>query len=96
MTVRDKDMQDTNWRCEHDFTLTDNMLLGVLGIVVVTLWWRAIADLRGLRHNKRRGDAAFRHAPWRKERTNVVLEFIMAIFVTLASACVLIALHSYY
>ena len=90
-------MQDTHWHRELSFTLTDGMLLGVLGLVVMTLWWRAIADYRGLRRKERRnaamqnGDAVFRH-----DRVNVVLEFTMAAMVTLASGCLLIVLLPYY
>lgn len=95
-------MQDTHWHRELNFTLTDGMLLGVLGLVVVTLWWRAIADYRGLRRKERRnatmqnGDAVFWHAWWRRDRVNVVLEFTMAAMVTLASGCLLIVLLPYY
>ena len=95
-------MQDTHWHRELSFTLTDGMLLGVLGLVVVTLWWRAIADYRGLRRKERRnaamqnGNAALRHAWWRRDRVNVVLEFTMAAMVTLASGCLLIVLLPYY
>ncbi|NIF03512.1 hypothetical protein F3J38_26275 [Pantoea sp. Acro-805] len=95
-------MQDTHWHRELSFTLTHGMLLAVLGLVVATLWWRAVADFRGLRRKERRnaamqnGDAAFWHAQWRKDRVNVVLEFIMAVIVTLASACALAFLTPYY
>ena len=88
-------MYDKEWHWEFSFSLTHYALLIVLGLVVATLWWRAVADFRGLRRKERRnapmqnGDAAFWHARWRKDRVNVVLEFIMAIIVTLASACVL-------
>ena len=95
-------MQDTTWSWELNFTLTEGMLLTVLGLVVTTLWWRAVADFRGLRRKERRnagmqnGDAAFWHAQWRKEHVNVVLEFTIAVIVTLASACVLAFLLPYY
>lgn len=83
------------WHGEFSFSLTHYALLIVLGLVVATLWWRAVADYRGFHRKERRndgmqnGDAALWHARWRKDRVNVVLEFIMAIIVTLASACVL-------
>ncbi|MBP2200584.1 hypothetical protein [Pantoea cypripedii] len=95
-------MQETHWHPEQSVTLTDSMLLAVLGLVVATLWWRAVADCRSLRRKERRnaamqnGDAAFWHARWRKARVNVVLEFTMAVIVTLASACVLAFLYPYY
>ncbi|MBS0900021.1 hypothetical protein [Pantoea dispersa] len=95
-------MQDTHWHRELSFTLTDGMLLGMLGLVVVTLWWRAIADYRGLRRKERRnaamqnGDAALRRSLRRRDRVNVVLEFTMAAMVTLASGCLLIVLLPYY
>ena len=85
--------EEGNWG--GSISLTRNAQLIVMGLVVATLWWRPVAEFRGRRRKERRnagmqnGDAAFWHAWWRKDRVNVVLEFIMAIIVTLASACVL-------
>ena len=86
----------------HSITLIDILLLSVLGLVVVTLWWRVFADYRSLCRRQKStdtmqtGDAAFWRARCQSERSHLIPEIVMVTAVTAAVCCVLAVLLPLY